>query len=267
MKINRSNPLENQHLIHKEQLGAIKKLQINRPEKKNALTQSMYSTLTAALHEADEDKTTRCVVITGTDDCFTSGNDVKDFINIPQDFSESPVAHFLKALVEFQKPLIAAVNGTAIGIGTTMLLHCDLVFANQSSIFQMPFANLGLCPEAGSTVLLPMLMGHVRSAELLLTGKKFTADEALAANMINSICNSSEAVLEEAINAAKAIAEQPPNAIRVTKRLLKKPYKNTLTQALLEEGEEFLKLIRSPEAMEAFQAFLQKRKPDFSKFS
>lgn len=257
--------MENNIII--EQIGSIKKLEIHRPEKKNALTQAMYTELTNQFKAAESDSKTRCILICGVDEVFTSGNDVKDFIQPPKDFMDSPVAQFLKALAEFQKPLIAAVNGPAIGIGTTMLLHCDLVFANENCRFQMPFVNLGLCPEAGSTLLLPNLVGHVKASEWLLLGKVFDAKEALEAKLINDKFANSASVYEAAMTAATKIAAQPPQAIRITKAMLKKPYREALQTALMEEGAEFFKLAKSPEAMEAFQAFFQKRKPDFSKFS
>ncbi len=247
--------------------GAILTLQINRLGKKNALTHAMYSQLAQALKDADANDSVRCVIITGSPDCFTSGNDLGDFMsNPPASFEEAPVAGFLYQLQDFSKPLIAAVGGIAIGIGTTLLLHCDLIYAADNTRFQMPFVNLGLCPEGGSSYLLPRLLGHPRAAELLLLGRTFSADEALAWGLINGVA-STEETLTKARDVALQIAAQPPAAVRLSKKLLKQSQYATLRETLAREGLNFFGQLQSAEAKEAFAAFAEKRRPDFSRFS
>lgn len=242
------------------------KLVINRPEKKNALTQPMYAAMTAALEELDSNSDLRAIYITGAGTVFTSGNDVMDFMGGLDSLEDSPVGRFLKAIVTTQKPMIAAVNGLAIGIGTTLLLHCDLSYASSSAQFQMPFVNLGLCPEAGSSYLLPRIMGHARAAELLLLGEKFGADKAHAYGIVNEVFPDEE-LQERAWAKALQIAAQPPEATRLCKRLLKAAELETLARVMQEEGDAFVKRLTSDEAGEAFGAFLERRKPDFSRFS
>jgi enoyl-CoA hydratase/carnithine racemase len=239
---------------------------INRPDKKNALNLAMYQALADGLREADSDDAVRVILIAGSQECFTSGNDLADFIGAPQAGPESPVMQFLIALSSARKPVVAAVNGAALGIGVTMLLHCDLVYAGRGATFQMPFVNLGLCPEAGSTLLLPRIMGHQRAAELLLLGGAFSADKACAVGIVTAVCPDQE-VPATARSCALKLAAQPAAALRLTKNLLKRDYAGPLRETIAEEGRQFQARLKSPEAAEAFQAFMQRRKPDFSQFS
>ena len=241
-------------------------VRINRPDRKNALTHAMYTALGDALEQADSDTDIRCVLFTGSDECFTAGNDLSDFANgLPGDFEETPVGRFLFLLANATKPVVAAVNGAAVGIGTTMLLHCDMVFAGTNTRFQMPFANLGLCPEGGSSLLLPSWIGRVRAAELLMLGGAFSADDAYRLGLINRVCDPADTEAE-ALKTCQQLASQPPAAIRATKKLLGGPTQAELKATMLAEGELFGERLKSPEAAEAFSAFMRKRKPDFSGF-
>jgi enoyl-CoA hydratase/carnithine racemase len=206
------------------------------------------------------------ILISGCRECFTSGNDLADFIAAPPTGADSPVMQFLTAISRARKPIVAAVNGIAVGVGVTMLLHCDLVYAGSGASFQMPFVNLGLCPEAGSTLLLPRIMGHQRAAELLLLGEVFSAEKACAVGIVTAVCTDGE-VLATARTRALQLASQPASAVRLTKSLLKRDYAVPLQAAIAEEGQHFMALLDSPEAAEALQAFMQRRKPDFSRFS
>ena len=241
-------------------------LRFNRPEKKNALTLAMYSLLAEALGKADENDAVRVILLTGTQGCFTSGNDLADFMSSPPSGKESPVMRFLAAISQTEKPIIAAVSGTAIGVGTTMLLHCDLVYAGESALFQMPFVNLGLSPEAGSTMLLPRMMGHQRAAEFLLLGEAFNAEKAREVGIVNAVCPDGE--LQEAVLAtARQLAALPAAAVRLTKTLMKRGDATAVRETIAVEGERFMERLRSPEAAEALRAFMEKRKPDFSRFT
>lgn len=245
--------------------GSVLKISIQRPDKKNALTNAMYTALTAALQQLDADDNLRVGFITGTLDCFTSGNDLADFLQAPPTSSESPVMRFLAQLVEQKKPLVAAVNGAAVGVGTTLLLHCDLVYAAPQAKFQMPFVNLGLCPEAGSSLLLPMLTGHKRAAELLMLGEVFTAEQAVQYGIVNQVFT--EDYQTQAMAKAQRLSQMPPKSVRLTKALLKRAHLQTLKDTMTEEGSYFTGMLREPAALEAMSAFMQKRKPDFSKLS
>ncbi|SFR77150.1 Enoyl-CoA hydratase/carnithine racemase [Marinobacter daqiaonensis] len=240
---------------------------LNRPERKNALTQDMYTALAHAIQSAETDDAIRCTLITGSEECFTAGNDLSDFAAGPVgEFETSPVGRFLFGLAGANKPVVTAVNGPAVGIGTTMLLHVDMVFAGNNTAFQMPFANLGLCPEGASSLLLPEWLGRVRAAELLLLGGVFDAPKALELGLINRVCEPAETE-RQALDACRQLAAQPPAAIRATKRLLNRRNQEALRTAMLAEGELFGERLTSPEAAEAFKAFMEKRKPDFSSFS
>jgi len=241
-------------------------LRFNRPEKKNAITLAMYTTLADALQQADKDDSVRAVLITGTDGCFTSGNDVADFLNNPPTGDSSPALRFLTAISRAEKPIIAAVNGAAVGIGVTMLLHCDLVYAGASAIFSMPFVNMGLCPEGGSSLLMPRMMGHQRASELLLLGETFSAQAAHEAGIVNAVCHDGE-LPKTALSKARRLAAQPPAAVRVAKSLLKNDYAETLVKTINAEGACFIELLRSPEAIAAMRTFMERSKPDFSIFS
>ena len=241
------------------------RIEIARPDKKNALTQEMYKALADALAAADGDPAVRVALIHGARDCFTAGNDLKDFINRPPHTETSPTFRFLRGLARFGKPLLAAVNGAAVGIGTTMLLHCDLVYAAPGARFQLPFVPLGLVPEAGSSFLLPYIAGYQRAAELLLLGQPFGAEKAHAAGFVTEIVPASE-LFERARAAALAIAALPPAAVRATKALMRGRFVKRVSEAMDEEGKVFSERLASPEAREAMTAFFEKRKPDFSRF-
>lgn len=241
------------------------RVKINRPEKKNALTNQMYSTMAEALVNANQNGEIRTVLIEGHEQCFTSGNDINDFMQHPPTGTDSPVFHFLQALVELEKPLIAAVDGPAIGIGTTMLLHCDFVYVGNNAQLQMPFVKLALCPEGGASWLLPRLVGQRKAAELLLTSQKIGPDEAVSLGIANAHIASNQLV-DHAVNQASQLAELAPGAMQLSKRLMKQPLKEKLMEVMKIEGLEFVKRLRSPEAAEAMKAFLQKRPADFSQF-
>lgn len=239
-----------------EQIGSVLHLKLNRPEKKNALTQEMYQSLGTKINEAAADFGIRAVVISSEGDSFTAGNDINDFANNPQMDEGSPVFNFLFAIHNFPKPLIVAVHGRAVGIGTTMLMHCDIVTANPNTIFSMPFVSLGLVAEGGSSYLFPRLVGHAKAAEILLTGRNFSADEALQMGLINSIA---EDQLKAAMKFAQELAEQPPTAVINTKALLKSGSHEALNQVIRAEGELFKMAMDSDEAQQAFMDFLLKK--------
>ena len=256
-------------------LNGVLTIEIARPEKKNALTQAMYQTMADALNGAREDKAVRAVLITGQPGIFTSGNDIEDFMkrgttpngqaSQGSDAMESPVFRFMRALLDCDKPVLAAVTGAAIGIGTTMLLHCDFVFVADDARLAMPFVALGLVPEFASSLVVPQLMGHRRAAEKLLTGDPFTPEQAVECGIATAVITASEVV-----NHARRVAERfnalPPGAVREAKQLMRGPQHEALLKTIATEGTLFAQRLRSPEAMEAFQAFFQKRRPDFSKF-
>src|SRR5579859_874415 len=239
-------------------------LRLDRPEKKNALTRGMYLGMIEALKQADADPNVRVVLITGTEVCFTAGNDLVDFANAKPG-ETSPAILYLQTLAAAQKPVIAAVGGVAVGIGTTMLLHCDLVYATSSARFQLPFVNLGLCPEAGSSYVLPSLVGQRRAAELLFFGEPFGAEAAREFGIVNEVCVESELFLRTNA-AAQQLAEKPPTALRTAKALLKQGSADNIKAAMARETKQFAALLQGPEAREAMMAFMQRRKPDFSKF-
>jgi enoyl-CoA hydratase/carnithine racemase len=236
-----------------------------RPEKKNALTVAMYEGLVAAWKAAEADPQVRVIFITGDGGAFTSGNDVLDFMNNPPQDENSPVAQFLELLATGKKAVVAAVNGVAVGIGTTMLLHCDLVYAAETATFRLPFVNLGLCPEAGSSYLLPQLMGHQRAAKLLMMGDAFDAHHAHSVGIVTELVADSHLQVK-AWSAAEHLTHQPPAALRLCKDLMRGPNRAELATVMKREGAAFMERLGSPEAAEAFQAFMMKRHPDFSKF-
>jgi enoyl-CoA hydratase/carnithine racemase len=240
-------------------------IEIARPEKKNALTQAMYAAMTEAIVAADADSTIRALLITGQPGIFTSGNDLEDFMQRPPAGEDSPVFQFMKALADCGKPVVAAVTGGAIGIGTTMLLHCDLVYVSDEARLAMPFVGLGLVPEYASSLLVTQRVGHAKATELLLLGEPFNGESAVEMGIANAVLPAAEVV-----NHARRMAERfnalPPGAVRESKALMRRGQKVFVRETIAVEGEIFGKRLRSPEAMEAFQAFFQKRKPDFSKF-
>jgi enoyl-CoA hydratase/carnithine racemase len=247
-------------------LNGVATIEIARPEKKNALTQAMYQAMADALTAAQADPAVRAVLITGQPGIFTSGNDIEDFMQRPPQGLDSPVFLFMQALLAFEKPVVAAVTGAAVGIGTTLLLHCDLVYVSDEARLAMPFVSLGLVPEYASSLLIPQLMGHVRAAEKLLLGDPFTGTEAVEVGLANAVLPAPE-VVNHARRMAERFNQLPPSAVRDSKRLMRAAQRDLVRSTIAAEGEVFANRLRSPEAMEAFQAFFQKRKPDFSRFS
>jgi enoyl-CoA hydratase/carnithine racemase len=248
-----------------EKSERVLRIQLNRPAKKNALTTGMYRAFAEALRGAESDSDVRAILVHGAPDAFTAGNDLQDFLANPPQGPESPVLVFLDAVTHVDKPLVAAVNGVAVGIGTTMLLHCDLVYAGQDARFALPFVNLGLCPEAASSFLLPALVGYQRAAELLLLGEPFDAAKAHAIGLVTEVVPN-DLALEAAEQAARKLAAKPPASVRLTKQLLKAQTKAMMEAALAEELRHFRERLVSAEAKEAFSAFLEKRRPDFTRF-
>ena len=242
--------------ILRKQEGNILVLSFNRPAKMNALTRSMYSGLATGLNEAAGDFGIRAVILTSEDQHFTAGNDISDFMNNPPTSESSEVSQFLESLLNFPKPLIAAVKGNAVGVGTTMLLHCDVVVASPSAKFSMPFASLGLVPEAGSSFLFPQLVGYQRAARIFMTGESFDAPSALEMGLVTSIENDP---VNEAMKIAQHIAEQPPQAIINTKALLKAKSHDAVAAVMKAEFEIFAMALQSEEAMEAFMKFMSKK--------
>jgi enoyl-CoA hydratase/carnithine racemase len=243
----------------------ILRIKINRPEKKNAITRAMYAAMADAITQADDDGGIRAVFIHGTRECFTAGNDLKDFQAFRQDGNNKDVSNFLSAISQAQKPLVAAVGGVAVGVGTTMLLHCDLVYAGQGAKFILPFAALGLCPEAASSFLLPRLIGHQRASELLLLGEPFSAAKAYEIGLVNAVYPDSECI-DKAFNHVQKLVQQPPASVRITKALLKNSLSEYIAKAMAEERKYFSERLVSGESNEAFSAFFEGRKPDFSAF-
>jgi enoyl-CoA hydratase/carnithine racemase len=240
-------------------------IRLNRPDKKNALSQAMYTAMTEALKQAAADDEIRVVLFVGTRDAFTSGNDLQDFLKQPTRFNDSAVGRFIDALGHFPKAAVAAINGPAVGIGVTLLLHCDLVYAGENTRLQLPFVNIGICAEFASSLLLPKIMGHARAAELLLLGEPFTAAQAREYGIVNAVLPDAE-VDAHAFERARRLAQQPPNALRVTKMLMKRWDSAQVDEAIQLEASHFLPMLRQPEAIEAMTAFMSKRKPDFSAF-
>jgi enoyl-CoA hydratase/carnithine racemase len=238
-------------------------LTINRVDKKNSITAAMYAALADALAAAAVDVAVKAVVIQGHETIFSAGNDISDFLNKPPSTQDSPVFRFLRGISSFPKPIVAAVCGPAVGIGTTMLLHCDLIYAGDNAAFSMPFVNLGLCPEAASSFLVPQLMGYPRAAEALLLGEPFSAETALEIGLINRIVPPAE-VSALAQQQARKLAAKPMSSVIETKRLMKKGTTSVVAERMAEEGESFGRMLSEPAAREAFTAFMQKRKPDFS---
>jgi enoyl-CoA hydratase/carnithine racemase len=242
--------------ITSTRIGQTQVIRLNRPEKMNAITRDMYADLTSALNEAAGDFGVRTVVITSEGDHFTAGNDIKDFMANPPTEDSSEVARFLAALLEFPKPLIAAVKGNAIGVGTTMLLHCDIVIAAPNTNFSMPFTSLGLVPEAGSSKLFPELVGYQRAARIFMTGDAFSADEAKEMGLVESIATDPEKV---AMEIAERIGHQPPQAVINTKALMKAGKHDAVAAVMKAEFQIFALALQSEEAAEAFMKFMSKK--------
>jgi enoyl-CoA hydratase/carnithine racemase len=245
--------------------GGVLRIELRRPEKRNALTLAMYTALAEALEAAGGDRAVRAVLLHGQPEVFCAGNDVQDFRDARPEEAGTQAFRFLTAISTFEKPLVAAVAGQAIGIGTTILLHCDLVYAAESARLHLPFARLGLCPEAGSSLLLPRLAGHQRAAELLLLGEPFGAARAREVGLVNAVVPDGE-LMSRAGEVAAKLAALPASALRATKMLMKRPLVEEVAQAMREEGEVFRMLLGSPAAREALAAFAEKRQPDFTRF-
>ena len=236
----------------------------NRLDKKNSITSSMYAAMADAVAQAAADPAVRVVVFQGHESIFSAGNDIGDFLNQPPTTQESPVFRFLRGIATFEKPLLAAVAGPAVGIGTTMLFHCDLVYAGDNAAFSMPFVNLGLCPEAASSLLAPRMFGYHRAAEALLMGEPFFAEAAQEVGLVNRVVPPTE-VNGYAQAQARKLAAKPLTSLIATKRLMKGSSQQEVLQKMDEEGQSFGRMLREPAAKEAFGAFMEKRKPDFSK--
>lgn len=246
--------------------GAVLIMAFNRPAKKNAITAAMYQTMADALKHANEDPGVRVVLLRGTADIFTAGNDLEDFMKNPPLGPDSPVFQFLYNVAHAKKPLVAAVNGAAVGIGTTMLLHCDAVYAADNARFSMPFTTLGLCPEAASSLLLPAIAGYQRAAEKLLFGEPFGAAEAKEMGFVTQVLPAAE-VAAHALARAQKLGALPATSIRATKALMRSAHIKAIEMQMTDESALFRKMLASPEAKEAFSAFFEKRKPDFSRFT
>jgi enoyl-CoA hydratase/carnithine racemase len=245
--------------------GAVTSIAINRPEKKNALTADMYDALSQAVEEAEADAGVRVLLLHGKGDAFTAGNDLQDFLQKPwKGQARPPAVRFINAVAHASKPIVAAVHGLVVGVGTTILLHCDLVYAAEETRFMMPFVNLGIVPEAASTVLLPLLIGRQRASELFMLGAPLAAQRAYEIGMVNAVLPVDK-LLATAAEAAQALAAKPAAALRATKTLMRRHYQAEVDRALREEVEVISERLESAETREALAAFLEKRKPDFSK--
>lgn len=249
-------------LVHTE--GGVSTLTFNRADKKNSITSAMYAAMADALEAAQADPAVRVLLIQGDATIFSAGNDIGDFLNAPPSTQDSPVFRFLRNIAQFPKPIVAAVCGPAVGIGTTLLFHCDLVYAGDNAAFSMPFVNLGLCPEAASSLLVPQMFGYHRAAEALLLGEPFMAEAALEVGLVNRVVPPTEcnAIAQQQ---ARKLAAKPLSALVETKRLMKKGQGPAVLERMGEEGASFGRMLREPAAREAFTAFMEKRKPDFSK--
>ena len=246
-------------------------IEFNRAERKNAITGVMYQAMADALVAAESDTEVRAILIAGKPEIFTAGNDLDDFLNnakpvegVPAE--QRPVFQFMRALAGSSKPVVAAVSGAAVGIGTTLLMHCDLVYAADNAKFSMPFSQLGLCPEFASSLLLPQLAGFPRAAEKLLLGEAFLAQEALDMGLVAKVLPLAELMPFAQKQAAKLVA-LPAASVRATKALMKRSRTAAINDTMAVENQQFGAMLLAPEAKEAFTAFFEKRKPDFSRFS
>jgi enoyl-CoA hydratase/carnithine racemase len=248
--------------VHAE--GGVMTITLNRLERKNSITAAMYGMLADAIHAAQEDANVRVAVLQGHETVFSAGNDIGDFLNNPPAGQDSPVFRFLHGIATFPKPLLAAVCGPAVGVGTTLLFHCDLVYAGDNAAFSMPFVNLGLCPEAASSLLVPRMFGYHRGAEALLLGEPFMAEAAQEVGLVNRVLPPTEAS-NYAQAQARKLAAKPLSSLVETKRLMKKGQQAQVLQQMQDEGESFRRMLQEPAAKEAFTAFMEKRRPDFSR--
>jgi enoyl-CoA hydratase/carnithine racemase len=246
-----------------EELGSIWRVQLNRPTKRNAMTSAMYVDLARIFNQAAKDENIRVVLWHGAGDSFCAGNDIEDFLKNPPGPGESPQAKLMSALVSFDKPLVAAVQGAAIGGGTTMLTHCDFIYAGESAKFQMPFINLAVVPEFGSSYSVPARIGHVRAAELILLGAPFDARRAAELGLVTQVVPDND-LLARATETARKLEAMPKEALQASKRLMKQPFREQTRAAMKAENEEFSAQVRSADAKEALTAFLEKRKPHFA---
>jgi enoyl-CoA hydratase/carnithine racemase len=246
------------------QSGSILRVQLNRPTKRNAMTSAMYLSLASIFNEAANDENTRVVLWHGAGDSFCAGNDIEDFLKNPPGAGESPQARLMEALVNFDKPIVAAVQGAAIGGGTTMVTHCDFIYAGESTKFLMPFINLAVVPEFGSSWSMPSRIGHIRAAELILLGSPFDGRRAAELGLVTEVVSDKD-VLATATETARKLAAKPAGALQASKRLMKQPFRDQIKAAMKAENEEFSVQVRSADAKEAFTAFLEKRKPDFTR--
>jgi enoyl-CoA hydratase/carnithine racemase len=241
-------------------------IEFNRPEKKNAITSAMYQTMADAIKDAESDAAVRAIVILGKPEIFTAGNDLEDFMKNTAISGDRPVAQFMRGLSTCSKPVVAAVAGNAVGIGTTLLMHCDLVYAAENAKFSMPFTQLGLCPEFASSMLLPQAVGYPRAAEKLMLGEAFSAQEAYDMGLVSRVVPTAD-LREFAHGQAAKLAALPASSLRVTKRLMKGAQADAIQAQMQEENKHFATMLGANEAKEAFTAFFEKRRPDFTKFA
>lgn len=255
--------------IHTSIEQGILTLEFDRIDKKNAITAAMYQALADALRAAETDRNVRVILLRGKPEIFTAGNDLEDFMQRPPTSGEgagqAPVFQFLYQVSHASKPVVAAVSGAAVGVGTTMLLHCDLVYASDTARLSLPFVQLGLCPEAASSLLLPRLVGYQRAAEKLMLGEAFSAQEALEMGLVTRVLPVAE-LHDFALQQARKLAALPASSLRETKRLMKSGAVAEVEKQMADEGAVFRRMLAAPEAKEAFSAFFEKRKPDFSRF-
>lgn len=247
-------------------INGVARIAIARPEKKNAITVAMYQAMADAIGAAHDDGAVRAILIHGEPDIFTAGNDLEDFLKNPPAGMDAPVFQFMQMLGLAEKPVVAAVNGAAVGIGTTLLMHCDLVYCADNAMFSMPFVSLGVCSEFASSLTIPLAAGFHKAAEKLLLAEPISAEEALEMKIVNRILPPGE-VLDFAIRQAERFNALPPASVRETKRLMKAGWRAMTEKLIVDEAKTFEKLLRGAEAKEAFTAFFERRKPDFSRFS
>ncbi|NDD27057.1 MAG: enoyl-CoA hydratase [Proteobacteria bacterium] len=247
-----------------ETRNGVARLQIARPEKKNAITVAMYDEMATFIASVSADAASRVLLIHGLEDVFTAGNDLEDFARRPPTGEDAPVLRFIHALDRCEVPVVAAVNGVAVGIGATMLMHCDLAYCATDSVLSMPFVTLGLCPEFAASALLPLLAGSKAASEKLLLGDPISAAEAVEMRLVNRALPPDE-VLAHAERQAERFVSLPPVAVRESKRLMRKALNGLVAPAIAAEAEVFMRLLRGPEAREAFTAFFERRRPDFTR--
>src|SRR5215472_16661805 len=247
-----------------ERSDGILRVELNRPERKNALTGAMYTRLAEIFNEAADDEETLVVLWHSAGDAFSAGNDVGDFLKNPPGPGDSPQVRLMDAFVRFEKPIVVAVQGVAVGGGTTMLTHCDVVYAGESARFQLPFINLALVPEFGSSYSLPSRIGYLRAAELYLLGEPFSAARAAELGLVTRVVPD-EQLFATAMETAQKLAAKPSGALRDSKRLLKQGFIDQVKAAIKLEMQAFSEHVRSADAKEALSAFLEKRRPNFNK--